>query len=219
MESLTRFDAQADAEGFIVVYPEGVGRTWNAGFCCGDAQEEEVDDLGFLAQLVQTVGAERAVDRDRVYVAGFSNGGYMAYRAACERPDTLAAVASVAGTLPDFFDCRPSRALGVLEIHGTADAVVPYEGRCRPERCVPSSERVVEEWSERDGCRESPRVRIRGRVTSTRWASCRSGSAVRLYVIAGGTHTWPGRGEGPDAALDATAAVWSFFAGQRRRAV
>ncbi|HEY9344599.1 MAG TPA: alpha/beta fold hydrolase, partial [Inquilinus sp.] len=108
--ALTGFSAEADAEGFIVAYPNGTGRlkptaetadqfSWNAGDCCGAAMRRDADDVGFLRALVSTIEQERAVDRHRIYAAGFSAGGMMAYRLACEAGDIFAGVAVVSGAI------------------------------------------------------------------------------------------------------------------------
>jgi polyhydroxybutyrate depolymerase len=138
------FDAIADAEGFAVVWPQGLfgqpgnpeatnapaGPSWNAGFCCGAAVTVEPDDLGFLRTLVEAVVREVAIDRRRVYATGLSNGGAMAQRLACEAADLFAAVAPVAfpiALLP-LESCVPSRPISVLTFQGLTDVLVPYAG-------------------------------------------------------------------------------------------
>ncbi len=125
----TQFNREATASGFIVVYPEAVARnnTWNAGFCCGPAPVQQVDDLGFLSRVLDDLREDRLVDPQRVYVVGVSNGAVMAYRLGCEQADRVAGVGSVAGVM--LLDgCSPKRPIPVIAIHGTADPLVPYEG-------------------------------------------------------------------------------------------
>src|SRR5579862_9508512 len=93
------WDREAEAHRFIVAYPDGIGRSWNAGMCCGPARSRAVDDVGFVTAMVHDIERTQNADPARVYVAGMSNGAMMAYRLACEAPFPIAAAGSVAGTL------------------------------------------------------------------------------------------------------------------------
>lgn len=124
MESVSGLSDYADAHGFDVAYGSGVGGAWNAGGCCG---QPGVDDLGYLRSLVGSVAAATPVDRRRVYLIGFSNGAMMAYRAACELPDTFVAAGVVAGALLNGVDCTGTT-VHVYLIHGTSDKTVPING-------------------------------------------------------------------------------------------
>jgi polyhydroxybutyrate depolymerase len=130
--ALSRMNAAADAAGFVVIYPEGVGvmrwHSFNAGACCAVALERHEDDVGFAMAVVDDVGKLLRVDSAHVFATGMSNGAMMAYRLACERPDRIAAIAPVAGVLV-FRGCNPARPVPVLHFHGTADRFVPYDGR------------------------------------------------------------------------------------------
>jgi poly(3-hydroxybutyrate) depolymerase len=119
------WDAEADAGHFLVAYPDGLNRAWNAGTCCGEPQHINADDVGFLTAMVGAVEHEIPVDHARVYATGMSNGAMMALRLGCQT-DTFAAIAPVAGTL--LTDCSQARPTSVLQIHGTADDRVPYNG-------------------------------------------------------------------------------------------
>ena len=218
MEALTGFDREADSGGFMVAYPDGIANSWNAGFCCGEAQARHVGDVEFIRRLVDRVAATFPLDRRHVFAAGFSNGGFMAYRLACERPADFAAVASVAGTMPIEGDtgCHPG-ATSLLEIHGTADSVVPYAGDCRTSPCIPTIPDLGAWWARHDGCGASSNASEGAGVSSIRWTACTAGAAVAVYTVKDGTHAWFGAGPGgsPDAALDATHAIWSFFSSAR----
>src|ERR1700761_863930 len=103
-ERESSFSALADRERFIVVYPQGIGlgdwfRHWNSGHCCGKARKKNIDDVGFVLATVDDVARRNPVDRARIYLVGFSNGGMLAYRIAAEHPDIVAAVAVVSGTI------------------------------------------------------------------------------------------------------------------------
>lgn len=231
-EASAGFEDLADTEGFIVVTPNGVGtgpdnalQTWNGGYCCGPAMNQDVDDVGFLVALVDEVARDHPVDRDRVFAAGHSNGAIMAYRLACEASDTFAAIGAVAGSLG--VDCNPSQPVSVLHIHGLADDNHPVEGGRGSKSITPpdfrfdSAEAAISTWVEVDGCPAEPAERALTDVTVQTWGPCEDGTEVELQLIADGEHAWPGsdlRGPvaeqlagQPSQALDATAVVWDFL--------
>jgi polyhydroxybutyrate depolymerase len=229
----TAFSAKADREGFLAVYPEGTGPlrrrllTWNAANCCGYAHEQEVDDVGFLALLVDTLVARYGADPRRIYVAGLSNGAMMAYRAACRLADRVAAVGAVAGAFNET-DCRPSHPVGVAIVHGTADRHILYQGG-RPEVAYDRRPRIdrpaaetVAFWAAHNGCPARPRTTTVGEVRHDLYTRCQGGAEVAVFTITGGTHSWPGGGRGgalgeePSRAMSATDALWDFFRRHRR---
>ena len=117
----------------VVVYPDGTGgetgspQSWNAGGCCPFAMFEAVDDVSFLAKLIDVIEVDYSIDPDQVWVVGHSNGGMMAYRLACELSDKISAIGVAAGALM-LESCMPSRAVDVLHLHGELDTVVPSNG-------------------------------------------------------------------------------------------
>ena len=123
----SRMSMKGAAEGFVVVYPQGSGgiagnlRTWNAGTCCGHAMQQRIDEIAFVAALLDDLQTTVAVDRARIYATGISNGGMMAYEVACSLAERIAAIAVVAGEMTALDRCRPSRPVPVLVIHGSAD--------------------------------------------------------------------------------------------------
>jgi polyhydroxybutyrate depolymerase len=119
-------DEVADREGYAVAYPDGFLGTWNAGACCSFARWAGIDDMGFLDKLLDTLVKEGVADPRRVFMTGFSNGGGMAYRYACERSGRLAGIAVVSGALA--IGCTPDKPVSVLAFHGTWDPSVPYTG-------------------------------------------------------------------------------------------
>ncbi len=132
LQNQSQLSVKADASNFIVVYPEGVKsplkiRTWNAGWCCGWASRTNVNDVGFISALIDTLIEKYAVDAKRVYATGMSNGGFMAYRLACELPDKIAATAPVAASM-SMTDCTPSRPVPVIHFHSYLDKNAPYPG-------------------------------------------------------------------------------------------
>lgn len=127
-QAISGWAGEADVEGFLVAYPQGIGDTWNAGVCCGGNTN---DDVGFIRAMVDAIELEGNVDATRVYVTGLSNGGAMTQRLACEAADVFAAAAPLAFPTPyaDFAtQCTPSTEIPVLLTMGLTDTVVPYSG-------------------------------------------------------------------------------------------
>lgn len=214
---ITGFDKQASVGEFIVAYPEGTRTEWNAGSCCGSAPQRNPDDVGFLTQMLDRLQRDYAVDPERVFVTGASNGAMMAYRFACERADRVRAVASVAGAVRAAA-CEPSRPVSVLEIHGTADPLLPYEGgipdavEAASALPYPSTPAMVQRWAEIDGCPPPQPPKVTGAVTTELWQGCANDTAVSLITVQGGGHIWFTPGLGPaNGAVDATSTIWRFF--------
>lgn len=158
-------DRLAEEEGALVLAPTGTPMPndqwlanegapfWNATDVCCDFAQTGVDDAGYLAGLVRDVIAEYNVDEGRVFVVGHSNGGFMAYRLACEHAELFAGVVSVAGaTFDDPTRCAPSRPVSVLQIHGTEDDIIYFEGEEIGGYVYPSATKTVESWGGYDGC-------------------------------------------------------------------
>ena len=208
--ALTNYNAVADRFGFAVAYPDGIDLSWADGRGASIPDRQRVDDVGFLAALIERLTRELAVPPGRVFVTGMSAGGFMANRLACDRADLVSAVAPVAGTLGTGVGCAPSRPVSVLAIHGTADAVVPYGGGPMVGRGGPSdvlsAPALAQRWQQADGC-PAPSVDQPGpggvqRIAAT---GCAGGTEVVLLSIDGGPHIWP-------SALDASVASAQFFA-------
>lgn len=223
---ISGMDAKADREGFFVAYPSGTGwcglplLSWNAGGCCGYAMERGVDDVAFIRALIQQLLHRYPIDAHRIYVAGVSNGGMMAYRLGCELSESIAAIATVAGALTASA-CSPTHPLSVLIIHGTDDRQVRYDGGAsllsRDARVDPPVSRAVSFWVARNGCRVSPQRSTHGHIAQETYAGGREGTAVVLYTIQGGRHAWPGGrrgwwlGDAPTNEVSATDLIWEFF--------
>ncbi len=227
------FSRLADREGFLVVYPQGIGlgdlfRHWNSGHCCGKARTLNLDDVGFALAAVDDVARRNPVDRSRLYVVGHSNGGMLAYRIAAERPEVVAAVAVASATIggipgdgePEWSVPRPSRPVPVLAFHGRSDENVPYDGgrasQSRGKSSTVSVARSVGQWVEADGCDKTPRVAMTqgGRVERRSWSGCGEGAEVVLYSLVGWGHDWP-KGD-PFPGFDAAEIIWKFFQSHRR---
>ncbi len=203
--------AKGIAEGFVVAQPLGFGVVPLWFTAAGTPESEQ--DVAFARALVDDVASRVTIDPDRVYATGFSNGGGMANRLACDAADVFAAIGAVAGAYVDFAECAPSRPVPIIAFHGTLDLVVPYEGFL----LVPDVRVWAEAWSARNGCTSEPDIgRIAADVTLHRWSDCREGADVLLYTIEGGGHGWPGtssptRRENSTDSVDATELIWDFF--------
>lgn len=232
MAALTGFDSVADEHGLIAVYPSGIDNQWN--YVDGiPGYQFEVPDIDFLAALVADLAGRYPVDERRVYVAGFSNGGYMAQRLACDASGLFAAFASVGaagfGGQPGI--CGEREPVSILFVHGTQDSVVPFaglrqEGPNGPVTVLASVEQTFSFWTERIGCSteidanelfpgRSPEMEVHV-LDAT---GCPEDHELELVVVVGGGHNWPGRpGMLPAAVagpvnldLDASRYVWAFF--------
>ncbi|BBY43543.1 extracellular catalytic domain type 1 short-chain-length polyhydroxyalkanoate depolymerase [Mycolicibacterium celeriflavum] len=208
----TNYNAIADQYGFVVAYPEGVDLSWADGRGASIPDRQGVDDVGFLVALVDRLRQEYGVEPGRVFATGTSAGAFMASRLACERADVFAAVAPVAGTLPAGFPCAPSQPVSVLEVHGTADPVVPFGGGPMVGRGGPSeivaAPAMAQRWRELNGC-PPPVDEVRGSVHRFTAAGCAGGTEVVFVQIDGGAHVWP---SGPFAPFDASQSTGQFFA-------
>lgn len=237
----TGFSDLADRERFLVAYPEGIGlfgflRHWNAGHCCAKAADDRVDDVGFLAEVIATTRRKVSVDSERIYMAGMSNGGMLAYRFAAERSGELAAAAVVSGAIGSSVVAggerwrtpKPERALPVIVFHGLADDAIPVGGGSGPGRegrSFLSVDDAVGFWRAADGCEGAPVEELSrgGNVRRTTWNVCRDGSAVESWLLARWGHRWPspyftGKPDVDEAlrGFDATKRIWEFFKRFRR---
>ncbi|MBT3068255.1 PHB depolymerase family esterase [Rhodoferax sp. U11-2br] len=220
----------SEREGFVVAFPNGYSRfaggklaTWNAGNCCGAARDGQVDDVGFIRQMVSQISAQLPINPRRVYATGMSNGAMMAYRLACEASDVFSAIAAVAGT-DNTRVCQPGKPVSVLHIHARDDGHVLFHGGAGPAAVNKSAEadyssvpNTVAKWTELNGCSLPPkRMLEQAGALCESYAPCQGGAQVQLCVTNTGGHSWPGghkpRGtEPPSQALSANDVMWDFF--------
>ena len=204
MERYSALSRLADREGFGVVYPDAAGPRWRIADAEGGA------DVQFLDALLDGVLAGGCFDGARVSAVGVSNGAGMAARLACSGDDRLAGLVAVAGDFAPLPACRARRPLSVLEIHGTADAVVPYPG---------SVTTWLGQWVARDGCASVPtRTQPRQAVLRLDWSPCRDGTSVAHIRLIGGAHAWPGADPpdaGPQLGVSAAGEAWAFLRARR----
>ena len=200
-EAYGDFRSLADTANFLIVHPNGVfdatnNRNWNTFGPRGTG----IDDVAFLAALIDTLASRYRLDPQRIYSTGMSNGGFMSYELACQLGNRIAAIASVTGSMTAgrLADCTGGRPVPVLEIHGTADNTVPYTGGTALQFvAIPT---LLSSWVQRNGCNPTPTVTAvpdlstADGCTAERsvWAGGRNGSVVEHFRIIGGGHTWPG---------------------------
>jgi polyhydroxybutyrate depolymerase len=205
----TSLDNIANANGFIVVYPNGSGSSggfsWNGSGCCGYALENNVDDAAFVRAILADVGTMAQVDPKRIYAAGFSNGALLSYRLACTMSDMFAAVAPAGGVLM-YSPCEPKQPVSVIHVHGMKDPVVPFEGGGSGIQFPPVKD-SLSTWAKLDGCSGAEQVEKNGIVTHTTYGDCAPGVSVQLYAVDGIGHTWPSQ-----YILPISQIVWDFFA-------
>lgn len=195
--ALTGMNATADAKNFIVAYPDGLGNGWASGDCCSELQPPNVDDVQFTRDLLALVASKYCIDPHRIYATGFSNGGFMSHLLACKLSTVFAAVAPVSGVLGiDPKTCLPERPIPVLDIHGTADPVVPYDGgpalKLLPPIQFRSVDTTVNFWRSANSCLGAPTIDMaKGDAACVRWGDCQGGADVELCTLDGDGHQWP----------------------------
>jgi polyhydroxybutyrate depolymerase len=213
------FRAIADTAGFLLVIPDGTlddtGTTyWNSGW------GGTVDDIGFTSALIDQIAASYTVNLNRVYSTGMSNGGFMSYTLACSLSNRIAAIASVTGSMNVGQDltCNAQHPTPVMEIHGTADATVPYEGGGFME-AIPN---VLNYWVNFNNCNATPVITdVPNTILSDGctamhyfYAGGSSGVDVEHYKVIDGGHTWPGSMFNIGVTnndFNASKKIWQFF--------
>lgn len=217
-EAYSEMISKANATGFITAAPEGSNdpQRWHI---YGSNEAGYVDDVSFVAALLDHIEASYCIDPERIYVAGMSNGGAMSIRLACDLSDRIAAVAAVAGVYTPLV-CDGERKVPLIAFHGTGDELVPFDaGRAGRYSLASRGVRTaVGEWADRNGCtRESMPERIEPDVLVERFPDCQDDADVVLYVIEDGGHTWPGsrisveRFGKTTRTISATDLIWEFF--------
>ena len=219
--------AKADDVGFIVAYPDSYNsnNSWNVGMCCMDAQQNQIDDVGFTKAMIEHVSGIACVDPKRVYATGCSNGGGMSYKVACDLADTIAGVAPVdfrcvyggSTDAPSCEGCMPSRPISITHFDNTGDnALVPYNGGltsfpadCPPgQACTgmgfPSAAENFETWQQINECTGSA-AGLEGHSECQTNDSCGGGAQVTMCVQQGGSHC------GNYSSLGIVDTAWEMF--------
>jgi polyhydroxybutyrate depolymerase len=197
--------AVSDKRGFLYAFPDGLidtssKRYWNATDACCDLGGTNVDDSTYISSLITQIQARYTVDAKRIFLVGHSNGGFMSYRMACDHSDQVAAIASLAGAmLADVAKCAAKSPVSVLQIHGTADGTVLFDGGQFGGHAYPSAKTTVADWVTFDGCAtqadtSAPPLDLDTQLpgaetTVTKYATgCKPGGHAELWTIQGGAH-------------------------------
>ena len=203
-ENYVRLRALADELEFIYVHPDGRenwwgSRFWDATDACCKFIDSNGDDVEYLSALSDSIRSALSVDASRIYFFGHSNGGFMAYRMACEKSAWVSAVASLAGAAwADAAQCAPANPVAVLQIHGTEDQVIRFAGGTILFRRYPSANETVAGWARMNRCRSTPTLRDSLDLLSSRagsetvvsaYADCEPGGDTELWTMRGAGHS------------------------------
>ena len=219
-ESYMKFESVAETNKFILVYPDGTldssgRRFWNATDACCDFLSA-VPDEAYLLSVLKEMESNYSIDAKRIYFVGHSNGGFMSYRMACKYPDRIAAIASLAGA--SFFkaaDCGAKSSVSVLQVHGTKDGTILYDGGQILGTSYPGAVASASQWATFNQCTQNAVTRstkfdlepnITGDETSvTAWTNCQNSSEVELWTMEGAAHI-------PTLKSTFATKIWEFFA-------
>ena len=219
-ESYMKFESVAEKNKFILVYPDGTidstgRRFWNATDACCDFSSAVADDV-YLLSILKEMESNYSIDAKRIYFVGHSNGGFMSYRMACRHPDRIAAIASLAGA--SFFketDCGAKSSVSVLQVHGTKDETILYEGGQILGNSYPSALASASQWATVNQCTKNAVSRstkmdleanIAGDETSIKaWTNCQNSSEVELWTMENASHI-------PTLVSTFATKIWEFFA-------
>ncbi len=236
IEKWSGFSDLADREGFVVAYPNGIGlfgflQHWNAGHCCGRAQADSVDDVGFLNYVIRDISGRLHIDPGRIYVVGHSNGGMLAYYYATREPGRVAGIGVVAGSIgssksehePPSRVGPPEKAVPLIAVHGRDDENVPFEGgsglRSGKQRYVAVLD-SVESWARHAGCERAPEVweDPEGGQRIMTWRDGEDNALAILHILDGWGHVWPGTSftrrlpeDHPLRPFEASRIIWDFL--------
>ena len=215
------FRAIADTAGFLLIHPQGTLLNsithWNVG---GWTIGSIADDVGFIDALIDSVAVDYNTDLERIFATGMSNGGFMSFLLASQLSEKIAAIASVAGSMtPETYNnSNPQHPTPILQMHGTTDVVVPYNG----DTWTLPIDDVLEYWANYNNCNPIPSVTALPDIDPNDGSTIEhlvfnggdNGVNVEHYMIVGGGHTWPGNilgGSGTNNDIDASADIWKFF--------
>jgi polyhydroxybutyrate depolymerase len=239
MRQLTGFDAIADREGFIVAYPDGIDGSWNDGLGLEflTTVQQNTDDVGFIAQLIDTLSENYSIDPERIYITGFSSGGNLGYLLACQLADRIAAFALTGSLMMQHVadECAPSRPISMLMIQGTEDPVFAWDGGQFVVENVDygyqlSAAETLNFWLTHNNCTTERTFYAEHdldpddntRVWHETYADCNAETAVEMYAVMGGGHNWAGvpTDLSRDVAgtvsydINASEVMWSFLSRQ-----
>ncbi len=231
------FTEFSNEEHFIIAYPEGTGElnnlllSWNAGFCCGYAQENEIDDVGYIVKLLTVIKEKYAIDEKRIYLVGFSNGGMITYKLISEHPELFMGAAIISSTPSggkneeSLVHIKPPEiAVPLLIFHGELDTIIPYYGGYSGEEnetgiYFPSIPESVEYWANSMGADSVKEISLEdGSVIFRKYFDIAGRPIIEFYTLTNDGHTIPGRVKGvqsilnkDESTINAKEIIWDFF--------
>jgi polyhydroxybutyrate depolymerase len=212
----TGFNTVADTANFIAVYPTAlIDRFFNAtAWNCGTGNNPTVDDPGFFYALIDTINKNYPIDMNRIHATGFSLGGFMSNRMACEMSDKIASIASVSGTIGVNITCAPSRPVPMMHMHGTNDNTIAWDGTFNSFQVGQGVDTMIETWKTINNCPGTatqtalPDIASDGyTIDHFDYSPCDEGSEVELYKINGADHVWMFTNNDVDSRVE----IWRFF--------
>lgn len=241
IEEQSGFSDIADREGFLVGYPNGAFglfgyfQHWNAGHCCGKAQSDDIDDIGFLIDVINDIKDQFMIDSSRIYMVGFSNGGMLTYHFAAEHTNILAAAAPVAASIGGRASAKdsiwiipkPNSKLPLIVFHAEDDINVPFYGGTSPkkggDRKYVSVEKSIDFWIKNNGCKEINEMIYSQDVLHNVWSDSTGMKIIELYLLREWGHKWPGEyfsnklfNSNPLYGFGAAEIIWEFFKKNKR---
>jgi polyhydroxybutyrate depolymerase len=195
----------------LIVYPAGIDKSWNAGYCCGGAHRSGVDDVAFLEAVIrQVVASDSSAAAPPIYLVGYSNGGRMAYQMACSDPRAFSSVAVVEAVAVSA--CAGHHSVPLLEVVSTGDPLLSILSTSPPKHIAGHAETTVtsqvEHWRTLEGCSAASSSATYSKLQTTQWSSCPGNGRVAFAVYKGGSHAWPAGGPRTPSA---TELIWAFF--------
>jgi polyhydroxybutyrate depolymerase len=205
----------ADRDGFLVTHPQGTeiefgDRGWNIG-------PSDADDVGFIAAMIASIADEYNIDRERVYATGMSIGGFFSHHLANLLSDDIAAIASVSGSMTQYMVdvAEPVHPTPVIQIHGTKDPLVPYDGNPG----FLSVAEVLQYWVDFNSCNTTPiitqvpDINPDNPITVEHHVYDGGDNNVKVehFKVFGGTHAWPRITEQGGNDIDASEEIWKFL--------
>ena len=202
-KNLSGWAALGDSKGFITIFPNGVGNSWNVGRCCNPAQMQNIDDVAFTKAIITALAKDACIDTKRVYASGCSNGGGMAYKVACSAADVIAAVAPVdfdctTNTSTDMTEqlnnscamCNPARPISETQFRGTNDSAVPYNGGLTQVVSgfyFPGAMKNFTTWGQLNMCTGTPQA-LPGHSACQAYPTCGGNVDTVLCTVQNGSH-------------------------------
>lgn len=222
-EFSTGLTDKANSENFIIVYPNGYlgpgkKRTWNAGYCCGAAKAQDINDVKFISSLIDKLSSEFKINTQKIYITGHSNGGMMGYRIASELSNKIAAIAVNSCSMVVKSPINPYRAVPVLHMHSILDVNIPFNGGIGVNgRYFPPVDSILNIWANINACNAIPQIKYYTGYSYKAWIDCSPNLSVQLYLTNDGGHSWPqGNKVNPNAdptskVINANDLLWNFF--------